>query len=118
MPAGTSQYLRFWYRYDTESPWAFWDQRWVQISVDGGPFMNVLQLWDDAPGIWLRSPAIALASYAGKTVQIRFHFATLDSVLNAYQGWNIGICALMMSRPWPGTPSGVPVITPKSLTYS
>jgi hypothetical protein len=32
--------LSFWYRYDTETHGKHWDQRWLQISTDGGVFEN------------------------------------------------------------------------------
>ncbi|MBC7250101.1 MAG: pre-peptidase C-terminal domain-containing protein [Anaerolineae bacterium] len=82
-------YLRFWYRYETETQTQNWDQRWVQISVDGGPFDNVLQLSDDPMNWWLQSPAIDLSGYAGHAIQVRFYFDSLDSVYNDYRGWYI-----------------------------
>jgi hypothetical protein len=81
--------LRFWYRYNTEGPGKNWDQRWIQISADGGPFDNVLQLYDDEPNYWLQAQ-IDLSAYAGKTIQIRFFFTSLDEQKNApYEGWMI-----------------------------
>lgn len=89
LPAGATYYLRFWYFYNTESPEKHYDQRWVQISVNGGPFRDLLQLSGDPSDYWLRSPAISLAAYAGQTVRLRFYFATLDQALNNYLGWII-----------------------------
>jgi murein DD-endopeptidase MepM/ murein hydrolase activator NlpD len=80
--------LRFWYRTKTESPAGHWDQRWVQISKDDGPFQNVLQLFDDPIDYWLH-PIIDLSDYAGSTIRIRFHFETLDGAFNAFEGWYI-----------------------------
>jgi hypothetical protein len=92
-------YLRFSYRYQTETSRRFWDQRWVQINVDGGPFFNVLQLQEDPMNAsstnpdWMLSPYVNLSAYAGHTVRIRFYFDTIDpsgSVLdNDYDGWSI-----------------------------
>ena len=82
-------FLRFWYRYQTEGPGINWDQRWVQISVDGSPFTSVIQLSDDPPDLWLQSPSIDLSAYAGQTIQVRFHFETLDARENAFTGWLI-----------------------------
>jgi hypothetical protein len=79
--------LRFWYRYDTEENGANWDQRWIQISADGGPFENIIQLKDDKANHWLQE-TIDLSTYDGQTIQIRFHFATLDDLKNEnYEGW-------------------------------
>ena len=82
-------YLRFWYQYQTETQSTDWDQRWIQISVDNGPFTNVLQLSDDLQSVWMQSPAIDLSGYEGHTVQVRFHFDTLDAFENGYSGWYI-----------------------------
>lgn len=85
----TGYVLRFWYRYETESDGSIWDQRWVQISENDGPFRNILQLFDEVQNQWLQA-TIDLSKYAGKTIGIRFHFATLDQVANAdYEGWYI-----------------------------
>ncbi|MBN1874090.1 MAG: pre-peptidase C-terminal domain-containing protein, partial [Anaerolineae bacterium] len=82
-------YLRFWYAYQTESQSTAFDWRLVQISADGGPFVTVLQLYDDPMGPWLQSPAIDLSAYAGQVIQMRFYFDTLDELYNAYRGWYI-----------------------------
>ncbi|MGA9396622.1 MAG: peptidoglycan DD-metalloendopeptidase family protein, partial [Anaerolineaceae bacterium] len=80
--------LRFNYRYETESDQVFWDQRWVQISRDGGRFENLTQLSDDPMNTWLTSPAIDLTTYAGSTVRIRFHFSIADKYYNGgLEGW-------------------------------
>jgi len=87
IPSSDNYYMRFWYKYDTESDNTNWDQRTVQISEDGGPFEDILLLNDDNPNTWLRSPIFSLADYSGKTVQIRFYFTTLDEVFNSFEGW-------------------------------
>jgi hypothetical protein len=89
LPISSTHYLlRFWYLYQTEGPGTHWDQRWVQVSKDGGPFTNVLQLYDDTPEYWLNSN-VDLSAYAGSTIQVRFHFETLDGGFNRYEGWYI-----------------------------
>lgn len=87
-PANETFVLSFWYRYQTEGNGKHWDQRWVQISKDGGPFKNIYQLYDDPSNFWL-NPSIDLSEYAGSTIQIRFHFETLDGAFNAFEGWYI-----------------------------
>ena len=99
LPEETPHYLRFWYFYETEGPTAHWDQRWVQISVDGSPWTSLLQLFGDEPNFWLRSPAISLAEYAGHTVQMRFYFVTLDSAFNNFRGWYIDDIAISAGPP-------------------
>ena len=99
LPGSGSYYLRFNYRYQTETPGKYWDQRWVQVSVNGGPFTNVFQLSDDvmlydtAP--FHSSPPINLSAYAGQIIQVRFHFDTMDVTAqtaggdNDFEGWYI-----------------------------
>jgi hypothetical protein len=87
---GSGYYLRFDYYYQSESFYSFWDQRWVQISVDGGPFENLLQLSMDADNAWLTSQAINLTAYAGKTIRLRFHMDIVDRYYNGnYFGWAV-----------------------------
>ena len=89
LPPGTTNSLSFYYVYETEGSGKYWDQRWVQISADNGPYTNLHQLSDDPPNTWLKSSRIDLGAYQGKTVRIRFHFETLDNVENAFRGWFI-----------------------------
>ncbi len=97
--SATGYALRFWYRYESESPGRHWDQRWVQISVDGSPFTNLLQLTDDPVNYWLQSPAIDLSAFNGHTVRIRFHFNTLDALKNTYSGWFIDDFSISLQTP-------------------
>jgi murein DD-endopeptidase MepM/ murein hydrolase activator NlpD len=82
-------FLRFWYLYETEGSGTHWDQRWIQLSMDGGPFSNVLQLYDDPANFWQQSPPIDLSIYAGHAIRVRFHFETLDASFNDFRGWFI-----------------------------
>src|SRR4030066_144843 len=96
-------YLRFYYRYQTETQGKNWDQRWVQVSVDQGPFMNLVQLYDD-PQIpetssWLRNKAINLTAYAGHVIRVRFLFSTLDAAGNNYSGWGIDDFSITATPP-------------------
>ena len=96
-------YLRFYYRYQTETQGVDWDQRWVQISVDGEPFKNLMQLYDDPQmpetSSWLRIKAIDLSDYAGHIIRIRFHFSTLDAFGNNFPGWGIDDFSITASPP-------------------
>jgi Bacterial pre-peptidase C-terminal domain/Peptidase family M23/Bacterial Ig domain len=101
--SGSGYYLRFYYRYETETQGLKWDERWVQISVDGGPFTNLFQLSDD-PQIpetssWMKSKAINLSQYAGHAVRIRFNFATLDASANTFSGWGIDDFSITSTPP-------------------
>jgi hypothetical protein len=109
-------YLRFWYWYETETQGPDWDQRWMQISVDGGPFHNILRLSDDPMYWWLQSPAINLAGYAGHTIRVRFHFDTIDSAFNAYRGWYIDDFSISSTPPPSCADSHEPNDTPAQAT--
>ncbi|HBX68360.1 MAG TPA: hypothetical protein DEH25_02955 [Chloroflexi bacterium] len=94
LPVSASPYvLEFRYRYQTESRYAHWDQRWVQISVDGGQFLNAYQLSSDPMSGWMKA-RIELLPMLGDmgfehTLQVRFNFRTLDSRNNNFEGWFI-----------------------------
>lgn len=82
--------LQFAYFTDTESLSIFRDQRWVQISEDGGPFKNVLQIQDSADGeSWDENKTVDLTPYNGHSIRIRFHFDAIDSFYNDYFGWAV-----------------------------
>jgi hypothetical protein len=104
----TGYYIHFTYRYKTESPSQFWDQRIVQVSKNGGPFENVYQLSDDPVETWLLSPAIDLGAYAGSNIRIRFFFDTLDNILNTGDGWYIDDVQVNTSGPATGCNEPIP----------
>ena len=114
LPAGAIErpYLRFWSRYDTETQGRHWDQRWVQVSEEGGPFCNLIQLYDDPMNYWVQSPYIDLSPYAGKEIRLRFFFTALDGIANSYQGWYIDNIEIQMQTlpacSAPGPQSGGP----------
>lgn len=116
LPSSPAYALRFWSYYQTESNSIHWDQRWVQISVDGGEFENIYQFSDDPMELWLQSPPISLASYAGKTVQIRFYFNTLDKYNNKYKGWFIDDIAIIPLETTACPASNEPNDTPANAT--
>ncbi len=74
----------------TESEGTIWDQRRVQISVDGSVFKDISQL-TTIPGnpALSESEPIDLTPYVGKNVRFRFHFDTIDSLYNTGLGWAI-----------------------------
>lgn len=92
LPAETSsQLLSFWYYYETESTGTSYDQRWVQISTDGGTtFTNLTPtpLSGDTMNTWIQK-TIDLSAYAGMNIKLRFYFNTVDSAWNNYKGWYI-----------------------------
>ncbi len=116
----SGNYLRFWYRYETEGAGVHWDRRWVQVSTNGSTYNNLLQLHDDPANVWLQSPVIDLSAYAGQTVRIRFLFETLDAALNGYQGWFIDDISINTSPPPVCPDAGEPDSSPAqahTITY-
>jgi hypothetical protein len=104
-------YLRFWYYYLTEikpddatrSSTKYWDQRWVQVSVDNGPFINIFQLSGDPGGEWQQSPYIPIPATAGQVIRLRFYFDTIDGLAdgqapdNYYAGWLVDDTRILSS---------------------
>ncbi|MBW8050215.1 MAG: hypothetical protein FVQ77_07730 [Cytophagales bacterium] len=80
--------LTFYGFYETETPGTIWDQRWVQISLNGGPFTNIVQLFGETMNTW-HQHQIDLSTYVGNMIQIRFFFNTIDGVANNFWGWSI-----------------------------
>ena len=101
IPAG-GYYLHFFYRYNTEGTARYFDQRRVQISVDGGPFTNLYQFYADPRNVWLESPAIDLNAYSGKNVRVRFNFDAIDDVLNVGEAWYVDDVAINQTGPATG----------------
>lgn len=109
LPESGSPYLYFNYRYRTESPMPWWDQRRLQISVDGGPFSDLPgwgQFYHDPPtaNTWLNTPNIDLSPYLGRTIRIRFYFNALDSYYNQGVGWEIDNFQILNTQPAGGCP--------------
>lgn len=73
---------------------SFWDQRRIQVSVNGGPFNDVSGglLVDDTQNTAAYWPdaALALGNYSARqTIRVRFQFAAVDGTLNDVYGWAI-----------------------------
>lgn len=81
---------------DTLSFGSYWDtrtgtsldQKLVQVSTDGMTWSTLTQISDstDTINTW-KSHSISLSSYAGKAVQIRFYFDTVDTGVTGHAGW-------------------------------
>jgi hypothetical protein len=111
-------FLRFYYRYATETQGKDWDQRWVQLSIDGGPFRQTQttqqrqQLTDDPFSDELSDPYLSSQVFdlgvlnPGQFIRVRFHFDTLDAYRNDYQGWAIDDVSISTEPPQvPGDPN-------------
>lgn len=84
------QQLSFQYASYTESSGTIWDQRRVQISVDGAAFQDVQLVSTDPRDRNLHeSKPVDLSPYAGKNIRIRFRFDTLDGYYNDGLAWAI-----------------------------
>ena len=115
IPAGGA-ILKFHYYSFTEDSLAYWDQRRVQISASGGPFQDVLQLWDDPVGEWQDGPAISLVPYAGMPIRVRFYFHSVDKYNNGFSGWWIDDVSVTENVPNPSCTEIAPNNTPAQAT--
>ena len=90
--AAASAELRFWYIYDGENgtPPNGFDNATVQISQNGGPFTQQLALTGGGNPTNVWTPAtLSLVPYIGSTIQLRWTFATIDGIANAFLGLQI-----------------------------
>ena len=85
--AGYSLRFKYWFDGETANP--HWDQRRIQIAVDGGNYANLYQLTNDRERVWTSGPFIDLSAYAGHTIRVRFAFYSGDELGNGYGGWAI-----------------------------
>ncbi|HHZ66145.1 MAG TPA: DUF2341 domain-containing protein, partial [Flavobacteriales bacterium] len=74
--------------YQTETIGTTYDQRWIQISTNGGPFVNYVQLSGETMLTW-HQHQYDISSFNGNNIQLRFSFNSIDGVLNNYWGWSI-----------------------------
>lgn len=82
--------VSFMYWYETENSMDY-DQRWLMVRTGNNPWPSAgqpgtiqLDLRDNRT--WLPWQ-VNLSAYAGKIVQIRLHFDTINSLDNDHQGW-------------------------------
>jgi hypothetical protein len=110
-------FLEFWSKYDTESSEGYWDQRRVQISVDGGDFFDIYQMKDDPTGYWLKI-RLDLSPYylsgISHELRIRFFFTTVDADQNDYAGWYIDDVQVSAGSPEPCSDMHEPNDTPET----
>jgi subtilisin family serine protease len=88
--------LEFWHKYELENDY---DYGYIEISSDNGTTWTQIETYTGTKSSWGKE-TIDLASYAGKTIKIRFKIVT-DSSVN-YNGWNIDDVTVLGS----GTASG------------
>jgi subtilisin family serine protease len=93
LTSATMANLAFKYWYETETTGTSYDQRWIDISVDGGPFAPYVQLAYDSMDVWL-DMAIGLTGFVGHVIQIQFRFDTIDDIANDLEGWYIDDVAI------------------------
>jgi hypothetical protein len=101
-PVPDPYYLEFWSKYETEGPYSHWDQRRVQVSIDGSNFQDIYQLKDDPTGEWLKVNLDLSPYYAPGTthnLQVRFYFSSVDAYHNDYLGWYIDDVQVSASAP-------------------
>lgn len=78
--------LSFYETYNTEEGWDFC---MVDVSIDGGlTWQTVRDGLSGNSGGWLES-AVDLSTFAGETVQFRYHFDSTDDFSNDFPGWRV-----------------------------
>jgi subtilisin family serine protease len=97
--SGYSAHLIFRCWYETETGLSY-DQKWIYISVDSGPFVPLMLIYRDATGVWY-TEEIDLSAFMGHTIRIRFLFDTIDSIANDYEGWYIDDVAVTVEKLMP-----------------
>jgi hypothetical protein len=90
---GASSQLSFqYYREVEKTSSGNYDKTKVEVSGDGGSSWKTL--WskdsqDTSAKAWQGSGALSLAEFAGKSIQIRFSFDSVDNYANDHVGWLI-----------------------------
>jgi hypothetical protein len=70
------------------------DRATIELSENGGPYQVLASnqsggvILSDPSGAW-KPLAIDLSAYVGSTVEIRFSFDTVDSIINAFDGFYV-----------------------------
>ena len=104
LPASPAAAVSFNYVLATEGN-ASYDKAQLQVSADGGTtFTTVASYNAVAESATWKAATASLAAYAGKTVQLRWSFDTVDGVGNAYEGWyvdDVAVTAASVAQPVP-----------------
>lgn len=100
LSGGFRAYLEFNCWYETETMGSLYDQRWVYISVDGGSFVPLRQIYRDEMRDW-HTEKIDLSPFMGHVIQILFLFDTIDEISNNFEGWYIDDIAVVVAKYMP-----------------
>jgi len=89
--ASSSLSFKFWREVEAASSGSY-DQTAVEVSGDGGSTWNTLWSRDSkvaSAKAWTSSGPLSLAEFAGKTIQVRFTFDSVDGYANDNVGWMV-----------------------------
>ena len=105
--------LEFNYLLQTEGNASF-DVALVEISTNNGAsFFTVASantagpLTNNTAGAWLHA-TVDLSAYAGSQLFLRFHFNTVDSVANTFEGWYVDDITILSAQ---ASPAITPIVT-------
>ncbi len=87
LPSGSTIEFTWDSWHDTESGTTY-DKKLVQISTDGGSTWTTLHQEDGTQQTW-NARSLDLSAYAGQTVELRFHFNSVDGIANTGEGWYV-----------------------------
>lgn len=81
LPTGATLSFQSWF--ETESTTTGYDEKFLEASVDSGPWLPILQITGQ-PSAWITQTA---PLPAGSAVRLRFRFDTIDAIWNQFPGW-------------------------------
>ena len=90
LPAGSSDVVNFNYVLQTEGLSSY-DQAQLQVSTNGGASFSTLASYNAVAesSAWKSATPVSLSAFAGKTIQLRWSFDTIDSIANNFEGWYV-----------------------------
>ena len=105
----TGAQLSFYHFLETEnlSPY---DTARLQVSNDGGLTWTDIYVTASGTGGLMVKKTFDLSGYDGQTIQLRFGFDTVDSILNGFEGWVVDDVAVTVTSDAP--PNNPPVANP------
>jgi hypothetical protein len=90
LPAGATLSFQSWF--ETENTTTVYDEKYVEASIDGGPWRALLQI-SGQPRTWSTYTAPLPAS---TTIRLRFRFDSVDATLNQFAGWSVSQIRLIL----------------------
>jgi PKD repeat protein len=96
------------------------DQRWLQVSFDGGSWETP---WQGSPNATWHPVSVASRFYPGSSLRLRFYFNTGNQSDNDYLGWfidNVQVTACLegLLAPWASFQASAPACAGQTLVFT